>query len=121
MSAAAAILRRIEGSAGVAGGLNQGSDIAEAIGPLLQFGFLFIRDAVSQLRNVVHSNHAVIADIAIDGHGPGHVYVSSIGRKFCYEVPTMSLDVAKVDAEYFIAFAEPANDIVDLPAGILQH
>src|SRR5207253_8588666 len=65
-------------------------------------------------------HHAVVADFLVHPHGLQHVDVPIVDERLL-EVEEAAADVAEVHVEDLLARAEPADDVVDLLSGLLQH
>ena len=69
---------------------------------------------------MVRHQHVAVADIVVCRERSRHVHVALIRERF-HEVEPASPDVAKMHVEQFAALAEPADNIKDLAAGIVEH
>src|SRR5262249_3576035 len=95
--------------------LDQRLDVAEREGERLRLPRVAL-----DLRRVVGHDHAVVTDLLVDAHAADHVHVAVVGERLA-EVEEAALDVAEVDVEDLPAAAEPADDLVDLLARLLEH
>src|SRR5438067_1170544 len=88
--------------------LDQRLDIAEGEGKGLRAAGIAFDDGY-----VVGHDHAVVADLLVDAHGPDHIDVAVIGEGL-REVQEPAFDVAEVDVEDLAPLPEVADDVVDL-------
>src|ERR1700730_412305 len=96
------------------GRLQQSTDVAIAKGEVLPFR------ARRSKRNMVGHQHAAIADITVGLDRLRHIHRTFVGKNLDYDIVATTAHVAEMNQEYLLAFAKPADHVVDLMRWVLE-